>query len=59
MKLYNYSINKILLFIFSLSTLSSQTYWVKYGWEMVLLAAELLRADSPIKYPKQFSDEYH
>ena len=32
--------------------------WVKYGWEMVLLAAELLRADSPIKYPKQFSDEY-
>ena len=32
MKLYNNSINKILLFILSLSTLSSQTYWVKYGW---------------------------
>ncbi len=32
--------------------------WVKDGWEMVLLAAELLRDDSPIKHPKKFSDEY-
>ena len=40
MKLYNYSINKILLFIFSLSTLSSQTYWVKYGWEVFKSAGD-------------------
>ena len=32
--------------------------WVKNGWEMVLLAAELLRTDSPIKHPAQFSNEY-
>lgn len=40
MKLYNYSINKILLFIFSFSTLSSQTYWVKYGWEVFKSAGD-------------------
>ena len=40
MKLYNFSINKILLFIFSLSTLSSQTYWVKYGWEVFKSAGD-------------------
>ena len=40
MKLYNNSINKILLFIFSLSTLSSQTYWVKYGWEVFKSAGD-------------------
>ncbi len=32
--------------------------WVKDGWEMVLLAAELLRKDSPIKHTKKFTDEY-
>ena len=29
---FNISVNKILFFIILLSTASSQTYWVKYGW---------------------------
>ncbi len=33
--------------------------WVKEGWEMVLLAAEMLRAESPLmKNPIHFADKY-
>ena len=40
MNLYNFTINKVLFFIFLSSTGISQTYWVKYGWEVFKSAGD-------------------
>ena len=40
MNLYHSTINKISFIIILLSTASSQTYWVKYGWEVFKSAGD-------------------
>ncbi|MBT7882150.1 MAG: hypothetical protein HN624_06890, partial [Flavobacteriaceae bacterium] len=40
MNFYHSTLNKILFIIILLSTASSQTYWVKYGWEVFKSAGD-------------------